>query len=606
MVHNQRLPDGKIRQDVLYAFVSRDVLRTTLEAGHWAEWKRTMTWRHDNVRWDWETIRSKLEDELGAWESNSAGAPSRHQGRVGTALADVAELLNRLTMGRRTDAVLIEALRPVLVKVHEATGRLLRPSSGPGATQEGMMEANRPANQEQAEELFDQGMECWWSGDRKAAGRFYRRALKLDEAHADSHNHLGIVALERRRLSDAATHFEAAIEGGSRHLVKERGRVEWGWTENRPFLRGLYNLALVRTEQRRHDEALEIQQDLLFRNPGDNQGVRWVMGETLHRLGRREEAIEAYRNAQEEPGCCFGLALALYESGEEGQAGVALLGGIAANQYIVPMLLGERWERQDVWHGSNMAEPEWAADCVQRYGDLWRKAAGSADFLRRWWTAEPVKAWCANLTDMMGQLDDLSPGAERSMLVRKLMGLKGEGMLSIVASEVDPSAGGLVFPMERPYPARPGEVSIRRQGTTAVIEYADPEVPVTHLQFKEGELDTMSDQDILSSHNEMLQAMHEHRKMQDYVAVEMTPGRPQIEYDPLTSQWTPVGSVVRCRIDDMESPVRILVDDRALSLDDFGRMLRMYSGWGMRIAFVPEDELDHEPLIRVLDEPEPA
>ena len=51
---------------------------------------------------------------------------------------------------------------------------------------------------------------------------------------------------------------------------------------------------------------------------------------------------------------------------------------------------------------------------------------------------------------------------------------------------------------------------------------------------------------------------------------------------------------MRCIISaDREHFAVIHIDDKELSLREFGRMLAVYSGWGMRIAFVP-DELAHE------------
>ena len=40
-----------------------------------------------------------------------------------------------------------------------------------------------------------------------------------------------------------------------------------------------------------------------------------------------------------------------------------------------------------------------------------------------------------------------------------------------------------------------------------------------------------------------------------------------------------------------------------LSLQDFGRLLRTFAGWGMRLSFVPEDRTVEQPEI-VLAEPE--
>ena len=47
-----------------------------------------------------------------------------------------------------------------------------------------------------------------------------------------------------------------------------------GWLENRPFLRCLHGLALVKYEEGAIEEALRLFQELLSLNPNDNQGVR--------------------------------------------------------------------------------------------------------------------------------------------------------------------------------------------------------------------------------------------------------------------------------------------------------------------------------------------
>ena len=43
----------------------------------------------------------------------------------------------------------------------------------------------------------------------------------------------------------------------------------------------------------------------------------------------------------------------------------------------------------------------------------------------------------------------------------------------------------------------------------------------------------------------------------------------------------------------------IEIDDRELSLEEFGRMLTTFAGWGMLITFVPEDELYVAPKLDV-------
>jgi hypothetical protein len=57
----------------------------------------------------------------------------------------------------------------------------------------------------------------------------------------------------------------------------------------------------------------------------------------------------------------------------------------------------------------------------------------------------------------------------------------------------------------------------------------------------------------------------------------------------------------QCRIIFHVAGVDVYVDDQELSLAEFGRLLTTYAGWGMRIVFVPDDRLDEEPDIVVLD-----
>ncbi len=60
----------------------------------------------------------------------------------------------------------------------------------------------------------------------------------------------------------------------------------------------------------------------------------------------------------------------------------------------------------------------------------------------------------------------------------------------------------------------------------------------------------------------------------------------------------PRGGGLRCHVGDDEAGELVIdIDGRVLSLQDFGRMLRVFAGWGMRIAFVPEDRLDEQSVV---------
>ena len=51
--------------------------------------------------------------------------------------------------------------------------------------------------------------------------------------------------------------------------------------------------------------------------------------------------------------------------------------------------------------------------------------------------------------------------------------------------------------------------------------------------------------------------------------------------------------------DDEDDELLVYIDDKELRLQEFGRLLRTYAGWGMRITFVPDDRITDKPEVEV-------
>lgn len=149
------------------------------------------------------------------------------------------------------------------------------------------------------------------------------------------------------------------------------------------------------------------------------------------------------------------------------------------------------------------------------------------------------------------------------------------------------------------YIARMDEVTITRRGDSADIEYLEPGVPGTTLTIGP-EISTMTDEEILELYNDSLRAQAQLAAEYKHVAVEVPLGSAQIEYRSRSHQWTPRGGVLRCLVhDDEERQAVIEIDDHELTLEEFGRLLTTYAGWGMRIEFTPEDEIHRRPALEV-------
>lgn len=156
--------------------------------------------------------------------------------------------------------------------------------------------------------------------------------------------------------------------------------------------------------------------------------------------------------------------------------------------------------------------------------------------------------------------------------------------------------------MKKLYIATLDQVRISREGYYGIIEYVEPNVFITRLKIGP-QVHRMTDQEILDEHNRILRIQHQLASEYEHIAIEIPPGRPQIKYFEAGDQWTPRGDVLRCIIDDggPGGTAVIHIDDHELSLQEFGRLLTTYAGWGMRIVFVPDDRIDEEPEIEIRD-----
>lgn len=157
--------------------------------------------------------------------------------------------------------------------------------------------------------------------------------------------------------------------------------------------------------------------------------------------------------------------------------------------------------------------------------------------------------------------------------------------------------------MKKPRIATLDEVIISRDGEYGVITFRDPTVGGMNLKIG-SEVTRMTDREILDCYNETVLAMQRSAASYRHKAVEVPPGRPQVRYSEQCDQWVPRGDVLRCMIHDEEGrrPV-IEIDDKDFTFEEFGAMLTTFSGWGMRIVFVPDSDLEKPPVI-VVREPD--
>jgi len=115
------------------------------------------------------------------------------------------------------------------------------------------------------------------AGDVEGARDILRRLLEADLRCLDAHAHLGNMVFDRWP-KEAIRHYEIGVRIGELSLGDEfDGVLAWGLIDNRPFLRCLHGYALCLWRLGQFAEAQGVLERMLWLNPSDNQGARFVL-----------------------------------------------------------------------------------------------------------------------------------------------------------------------------------------------------------------------------------------------------------------------------------------------------------------------------------------
>jgi len=117
------------------------------------------------------------------------------------------------------------------------------------------------------------------AGDSPGAHRILMGLLAADLRCLDAHAHLGNFVFDHFP-EKAIRHYEAGVRIGKLSLGEGfNGVLHWGCINNRPFLRCMHGYGLCLSRLGRLKEAEEVFTRMLWLNPSDNQGVRFLLGE---------------------------------------------------------------------------------------------------------------------------------------------------------------------------------------------------------------------------------------------------------------------------------------------------------------------------------------
>ena len=125
------------------------------------------------------------------------------------------------------------------------------------------------------------------AGDPDGAREILTGLLAADLRCLDAHVHLGLLAF-KLGPEKAIRHYAAGVRIGELSLGDGfDGLLPWSRIDNRPFLRCLHGFGLCLWRLGRDAEAAAPFERMLWLNPADNQGARFLLARV--RAGRRWE-----------------------------------------------------------------------------------------------------------------------------------------------------------------------------------------------------------------------------------------------------------------------------------------------------------------------------
>jgi tetratricopeptide (TPR) repeat protein len=127
------------------------------------------------------------------------------------------------------------------------------------------------------------------TGDRNAAYKVLMDLCQADLRCLDAHAHLGNFYFDTAP-EIALRNYGAGFRIGELSMAPEfAGLLPWGYLDNRPFLRCMHGYGLCLWRLGRFPEAAEIFRRMLWLNPSDNQGVRFLIDEVSDGIAWSED-----------------------------------------------------------------------------------------------------------------------------------------------------------------------------------------------------------------------------------------------------------------------------------------------------------------------------
>lgn len=225
-----------------------------------------------------------------------------------------------------------------------------------------------------------------WDSSGKQRVKLARQALEICADCADAY--VLLAEESATSLEQARDLYQQGVKAGERALGRQAFEEDvghfWGILETRPYMRARAGLAECLWLLGERRKAIEHYTDLLRLNPGDNQGIRYVLINCLLIEGDDEAMEKLVDEYQRDSSAMWLYSRALWTFRREGASSKAkrlLKKSLERNPYVPLYLLGIKKITQDspafIGIGDESEAVAYAYDAVE----IWLKTPGALEWL---------------------------------------------------------------------------------------------------------------------------------------------------------------------------------------------------------------------------------
>jgi tetratricopeptide (TPR) repeat protein len=232
----------------------------------------------------------------------------------------------------------------------------------------------------QAQELM---YDAWETANPKQRIKLAKQAIEVSPLCADAYN---LLAEENAKtLAEAIALYHKAVAAGEAAIgpkdFKEFAGHFWGFHETRPYMRARHGLGEALWAAGDKEGAIKNFQEMLELNPGDNQGIRYVLAAKLLDSGRTKELKKLLKTYEDDYSADIQYTRALIAFSEGASNANEIAKEALDTNKHVPSILSGKKKSTPLGNYITMGGEDEASGYVEIFGRAWKKTPGSIEWL---------------------------------------------------------------------------------------------------------------------------------------------------------------------------------------------------------------------------------